>query len=144
MRLVFFALAMLVAAVSAVAVPQALTISPAEPYNIDPLELHVDVILPTPCYEIEAQVVYVTGEVLHVDYEIRDPGLYDCIQVLAEGEFDLIHDPLPTGHYQVVVHERQFYGSVQTGESYLYAELNVGCVLPDEELAWGAVKASYR
>ncbi|MBU0743523.1 hypothetical protein KKG45_08045 [bacterium] len=139
---VFVALAI---AATAGAFPQVLTITPAAPTSADTLLLHMDVTLPTPCYGIRNAVAYLTGDVLHLDYEIHDPGLYDCIQVIAEGEFAVAHGPLPAGQYQVVVRERQYYGPLLVNEFHLYGELAVtGAQLQDERLTWSRVKASYR
>ncbi len=131
-------------AASASAYPMDLTISPAEPTHLDPLELHMDVMLSTPCYGIQNVAAYRIADVLHLDYETYDPGLYDCITVVVTAEFDARHDPMPPGAYQVVVYERQFNGPLLINEFWLYDDLVVTGTVPDEDLTWSALKALYR
>jgi hypothetical protein len=144
MKRLLIALASLALAASAGAYPIELTIKPAEPTHLDPLELHMDVMLSTPCYEICNMAAYRVEDVLHLDYETYDPGLYACIQIVVPAEFVAAHDPLPPGTYPVVVRERQFVGPVLINEFWLYDELTVTGTVPGEVLAWSQVKAIYR
>lgn len=143
MKRLAIALAALALAASAAAFPIDLTITPAEPTDQDPLALHMDVMLSTPCYWIRNVAAYRVADVLHLDYETYDPGLYACITVVVDAEFDAQHDPLPPGTYRVVVYERQYIGALLINEFWLEDELVVTGAVPDEDLSWSALKTLY-
>jgi len=144
MKTTILTLIVLALSAKAAAVPTALTILPAAPTQTDALLLHVDVTTSTPCYAVQNQVVYLQGGTLHIEYETYDSGIHDCIQVIAETEFELTHDPLPPGTYPVAVHERQLYGPMLINEFDLVGEVVVSGALEDDPRSWSAVKALYR
>jgi hypothetical protein len=144
MKTTLLTLAILALTAKAAAVPTALTVTPAEPTQTDALLLHVDVTTSTPCYAVRNPVAYVQNGTLHIDFETYDPGLYDCIQVIAETEFEITHAPLPRGTYPVVVHERQFYGPLLINEFDLTGEVVVTAALTYELRNWSTLKALYR
>ncbi len=143
MKTALTCLSILLLAAAAGAYPDALSVRPANPGSGDPLVLHVDLTMPTPCYEVRNVAAYLQGGVLRVDYELYDPGLWDCIMVIAPAEFEVGHGPLPVGTWPVIVRERQIIGDLVLNEFELQAEVVVTGTLVDAPMRWSALKATY-
>lgn len=137
-------LCLLCLAASVSALPTGVLPSPpiASAHEVVSFEVTVD--KPTPCYGIENVRLLFLGFLIAIDYDLRDPGTQNCIQVVTPESFVVDGGPFPAGDYPVIVTEHQMLGIVPIGDTQIQGSLEVYGPSFTETRPWSAVKALYR